>query len=466
MNFSKNKKMIRVLCLIAVLVLMTSLFAGCKKDDPIPESTEGSLDLNISLETEGQTEATEAQTEPVETQPVINEKSATVISQLNIRSAPSTNGSSVIGTLYAGDKVIVERREEVTGIIWAYISAPQTGWICMDFVEMDIPDASSNDNSTPAATDPANQNTGTNNTTNNQTNTSTTSIKGVVTTGLNIRKEASTTSAVVGAYAKGDVVTITETSNGWGKTNKGWIKLQYVNTTGNTTNNSNNSNTNTNTNTNNTTVSGNGNKTVQFKGIVKVNELNIRSTGSTNGTRLGSYNYGARVEFYEKSGNWGRTEKGWICLDYVYQDGTSGTKTATGTVTGNGLNIRSGPGTGYGSVGSLNKGDRVSILEQFTYGKTTWGCTKNGWISMDYVDVDGGNNNNNSGNSNSDSNGYTATVTGNGVNIRSGPGTGYGSVGTLNEGDRITVTAQQTSGGRVWGKISQGWVCLDYVKID
>ena len=453
MNFSNRKKLIKVLSLVAVLILMTTLFAGCKKDEPIPATTEGELNLNINLEPET-TAPAETETQPVETEPVIDEKSATVISQLNVRSAPSTNGSSVIGTLYAGDKVTVERREEVTGIQWAYISAPQTGWICMDFVEMDVPDASNNNTSTPAGNAPATQDPVENN---NQGTT--TSIKGVVTTGLNIRKEASTTSAVVGAYAKGDVVTILETKNGWGKTNKGWVKLDYVNTTGSTTNNS------TNNNNNNTTVSGNGSTSVQLRGIVKVNELNIRSTGNTNGTRVGSYNKGARVEIFEKSGNWGRTEKGWICLDYVYQDGTTGTNTATGTVTGNGLNIRSGPGTGYAAVGSLAKGDRVSILEQFTYGNTTWGCTKNGWISMDFVDVDGGSSANTNTNTGSGTTSQAGTIMGNGVNIRSGPGTNYNTVGSLNKGDKVTITNTQSSGGYVWGKIAQGWVCLDYVDI-
>ncbi|MBO7253527.1 MAG: SH3 domain-containing protein, partial [Oscillospiraceae bacterium] len=218
---------------------------------------------------------------------------------------------------------------------------------------------------------------------------------------------------------------------------------------------------------NNGSVTGNGSTTVQFRGIVRVNELNIRASAGTNGTRVGSYNYGARVEFFEKSGNWGRTEKGWICLDYVYQDGTTGSKTATGTVTGNGLNIRSGPGTGYGTVGSLNKGDRVSILEQFTYNGTTWGCTKNGWISLDFVELDGGNNNTNNNNGDDDEDtSIVATITGNNVNIRSGPGTNYEAVGTLNKGDRVTLITRQTVNGVVWGNIAEGWICMDFAKVN
>ena len=201
---------------------------------------------------------------------------------------------------------------------------------------------------------------------------------------------------------------------------------------------------------------GNGNDTVIAKGIVTASELNIRSTPSTDGERVGALKAGARVEILEKSGNWGRTKDGWISLDYVYQDGTTGKKTAKGIVTGDQLNIRSGPGTGYASVGSLNYGARVTILEQFTYNGTTWGCTKDGWIAMTYVFVDGTKN---------DDSEY-ATVTGDELNIRSGPGTGYNSVGTLDEGDEITVHFILKVGDTSWGNIDKGWVCMDYVELD
>lgn len=449
MNFSRNIKLVKLFSLLAVLILMTALFTGCKKDEnPAPESTEPELNLNLNLSpTESQPTETEPSV-PETTAPVVTEKSATVISQLNIRSAPSTTGSSVIGTLYAGDKVTVERREEVTGIIWAYISEPSTGWICMDFVEMDIPDATNNNTSTPAGQNPT---APTEPEEDDQPGT-TTNIKGVVTAngGLMIRSEASANGEVKGIYEKGQVITITETKNGWGRTNKGWVKLDYVNTTGNT------SNTNNNTNTNDSNVTGNGSTTVLLKGVVKVNELNIRDSASTNGDRVGGYTYGDRVEILEKDGSWGRTKKGWIHLDYVYQDGTSGTKTATGTVSASGLRLRGGPGTGYDVVGSLANGQTVKILEQFTYGGTTWGCTKDGWISMTYVFVDGTKN---------DDSQY-ATITGDELQIRSGPGTGYNSVGSLDEGDEVTVHFILKVGDTSWGNIDKGWVCMDYVDLD
>jgi uncharacterized protein YgiM (DUF1202 family) len=303
---------------------------------------------------------------------------------------------------------------------------------------MDIPSQQplQPDTSTPAGTTPSEEAA--------DTNANTTNIKAVVNAnGLNIRSEASTNGKVQGAYNKGDVVTILETKGEWGRTNKGWIKLEFVNT--NSTSISGNNNTTTN-NTTNSGITGNGSNTVILKGIVKVTDLNIRSEGNTNGTRLGSLTYGDRVEIYEKSDNWGRTKDGWVCLDYIYQDGTTGTKTASGKITANGLNIRSGPGKGYASVGSYNAGDSVTILEQFTYNGTTWGCTNQGWISMDYVTVG------TAGNTTTTTS-QTGTVIGNGLNVRSGPGSNYSKVASITNGTKVTILEDSGNG---WYKIDYG----------
>jgi len=437
MNFSKSVALRKVLSIMLIMTLMVTAFAGCKKNDA-PDASQDSPNPGPSLIEPTPSESTPA---PTETEPVvINENSATVLSQINVRSAPTTE-SIVTGTLFAGDKVEVSRREELGGVVWAYITSPQSGWVVMEYVKMDIePDApAGSDTSTPAG---QNQPT---------TPTDSQNTKGVINaTDLNIREDASKNSKIVGNYRKGDIVTILEVKNGWGKTDKGWILMDYVSTGNSAGSNNNNQDDKPATNT------GNGSTTVQFKGIVTASELNIRSNPSTDGERVGSLKAGARVEIYEKSGNWGRTKDGWISLDYVYQDGTTGKNTAKGIVTGDQLNVRSGPGTAYASVGSLKYGARVTILEQFTYNGTTWGCTKDGWIAMTYVFVDGTKN---------DDSQY-GTVTGDELNIRSGPGTGYNSVGTLNEGDEVVIHFILEVGDTSWGNTDKGWICMDYVDLD
>ena len=445
MNFSQSYNLRKPLSLLLATALTATLLSGCslfkKASDEPADTTPQTPGLSLtdtSAPTETEAPTTEA-TEP------INENTATVTSQINIRSSPSTE-ATIVGTLDAGDKVEISRREEVTGINWAYIISPEAGWIVMDYVEMDIPSQmpTGGDTSTPAGNNAASEPT--------DSGTDTLNVKGVITVNnLNIRSEPD--GNVQGSYNKGDVVTILETKNGWGRTNKGWIKMEYVNTSGTTTETPSNTTDNT---TNNSNSTGNGSTTVQFRGIVTAKQLNIRADASKDSDSLGSYSYGARVEILEKSGDWGRTSKGWISLNYVYQDGTTGSKSAKGIVTVDGLRIRSGPGTNYEAVGSYSSGDRVKVLEQFTYGDTIWGCTDKGWISMSYVYVDG------------TDIGKTVegTVTTDDLNIRSGPGTGYDSVGKLYTDEVIQVLYQLQVGDTTWGCTSKGWVSLKFVELD
>ncbi len=48
------------------------------------------------------------------------------------------------------------------------------------------------------------------------------------------------------------------------------------------------------------------------------------------------------------------------------------------------------------------------------------------------------------------------------LNVRSGPGTSYGLVTSLTEGQVVSVSEVQDVDGVFWGKISQGWICLTY----
>lgn len=67
----------------------------------------------------------------------------------------------------------------------------------------------------------------TDNTTSN-VNTVNYQVKVTANGGLNIRTGASTSYSRVGGYAKGSIVTILAESNGFGKTNLGWISLAYT----------------------------------------------------------------------------------------------------------------------------------------------------------------------------------------------------------------------------------------------
>lgn len=123
-------------------------------------------------------------------------------------------------------------------------------------------------------------------------------------------------------------------------------------------------------------------------GTVSSDQLNIRTAPGTNFAKVGAYRGGDRVGIIETNSGWGRTAKGWIYLEYVYMDGQVGRNPMIGTVTAAQLNIRSGPGTDYPIRSSYAKGTRLIVLEQVYVKDSLWGCTRQGWVSMSYVQPD------------------------------------------------------------------------------
>lgn len=430
MNYSFTK---RTLTIALVLVMIMTLFTGCfgsAEPDPTDESQNNVPPGLVEVK------PTDESTEPTETEPEIQGNTATVIGDLvNVRSSPSTTTGNTVGHLEKGTVVRIIRTEHTLGTDWALT---ESGWVAAEYLDFNYePDF--NDTSTPEATQPEDTNSGV---------APDGSIKGVITaTQLYIRDAASADGKVVGSYKKSDVVTITETKDGWGKTNKGWISMEYVSTTGGTDTKDESSG-----NEQNTTGETQG-TAANIKGIVNTAELNIRKEPDAASDRVGGYTYGARVTITETKNGWGKTDKGWISLTYVYQDGTNGTNTAKGIVSGDQVNVRSGPGTEYDKVGTMTYGERVNILEQFKYGNTTWACTKDGWVCLDYVYIDG----------QAGEGSGAGKVTGNNVNLRSGPGTAYASNGTVSTDDTVKILAQFTINGVKWGCTEQGWICMDYV---
>ena len=125
------------------------------------------------------------------------------------------------------------------------------------------------------------------------------------------------------------------------------------------------------------------------------------------------------------------------------------------------LRVRSGPGTSYSVTDYLGPDTRVEILEVTTVGATKWGKIESGWVSMDYIILDKP-----TEEEKPVENKWTGKVTATELYIRNGPGLTYSIVSYLTQGATVTITERQMNGNMEWGKIANGWICLDYVKLD
>ena len=100
-------------------------------------------------------------------------------------------------------------------------------------------------------------------------------------------------------------------------------------------------------------------------------------------------------------------------------------------------------------------GDTVEILEIFKIGDKSWGCTKNGWICMDYVVAS---------DSASDAGAVEKTVTASCLRIRSDAGLDKSIVGHLYRGDTVKVFESKEADSMIWWRMDSGWISGDYLQ--
>ncbi|PVE79278.1 hypothetical protein DC421_25520 [Priestia megaterium] len=199
--------------------------------------------------------------------------------------------------------------------------------------------------------------------------------------------------------------------------------------------------------------------TVTYK--VTASKLNVRSGAGTNYGIIGSVVKDQTLSVVSKSGSWykinynGRT--GYVSSDYVQASGitTPPAESTTYTVTASTLNVRSGAGTSYAAIGSVTKGQKLSVVSKSgSWYKINY-SGRTGYVSSDYVQASG---------TTPPAESTTYTVTASTLNVRSGAGTSYASIGSVTKGQKLSVVSKSGS----WYKINYngrtGYVSSDYVQ--
>lgn len=385
-------------------------------------------------------------------------------SDVNVRSGPGTNYTKV-GKAQKGQELTITNVRQGGQYLWGQFS---DGWICLDYTDYELAMVESAEDANVV-----------------------TAVGVVIKTDkLNIRSRPTTSSDKVGTYAGGETIYITLQqkvgSSTWGKTDKGWVSLYYVQVTpvedgeipDQTPNPTQPPAEPDPTEPEATEPPAEQKPSVIDTGVVvDCTKLNVRKAAGTSNVRVGQLAVGTKVEILEKTtvnGTvWGRISQGWISLDYVKLDsvgtgkpentgpakpetGGSNATVKTGVITGTSeLRVRSAPGVNNKQVGTMKKGQKVVILETAKVGNATWGRTEKGWIHMYYVRLDG---------AEVPSGTIVRTVTATSLRIRSGAGTSNAAVGSYTKGTQVVITEQTLVNGRPWGKTDKGWISLDYVK--
>lgn len=125
-------------------------------------------------------------------------------------------------------------------------------------------------------------------------------------------------------------------------------------------------------------------------GTVQVSsgQLNVRQSPSSASVKLTALGKGSYVTLLSRQGDWWQVEYakgkiGFCHRDYISVQGGSAVQVATQS---GALNVRSGPGTNYGKVAQLWKGENVVVLSDSAgWSRILFHGTKTGYVSSQYL---------------------------------------------------------------------------------
>ena len=196
----------------------------------------------------------------------------------------------------------------------------------------------------------------------------------VIGTGVRMRSQPNTNSSVLGYYSNGVTMTVLGSVDGWykasynGKT--GYVSASYMR------------------------ISPDNVYSAAKNGSVNGSAVRMRMGPSTDFAVIGSYNKGTEVKisgeyagWYEVSvsGKYGYIKKDYVKVGSAAVSEPEKTMDSVGTITGNSVRMRSGPGTSYSVIGYYNKGIQVNVTGQTgSWYAVTYKGLK-GYISADYV---------------------------------------------------------------------------------
>jgi len=125
-------------------------------------------------------------------------------------------------------------------------------------------------------------------------------------------------------------------------------------------------------------------------GTVTADTLNVRESASTTAPVVTQISKYGQVVVIDSTDGWYKVSfgdtVGWVSADYLSVSGG----TPTGTITGNSVNVRTGPGKGYDVVMEVVSGEKVNILGNDSgWYKVEFSTGVVGWVNGDYLSTGG-----------------------------------------------------------------------------
>ncbi len=394
-----------------------------------------------------------------------------VSSSLNVRNEASTS-SKVIGSLSGNSKVTIVGEE---GAFYKIEYKGSQGYVAKEYIK----DVTESNNSNQGTQTPEKPST--------PESTEKTGIVNV-SSSLNVREGASTSSKVIGSLSGNTKVTIVGEDGAFYKIeykgSHGYVAKEYVKDV----TESNNSNQGTQTPEKPSTP-----ESTEKTGIVNVSSsLNVREGASTSSKVIGSLSGNTKVTIVGEEGAFYKIEykgsHGYVAKEYI-KDVTESNNSNQGTQTpekpstpestektgivnvSSSLNVREGASTSSKVIGSLSGNTKVTIVgEEGEFYKIEYKGS-HGYVAKEYIKDVTESNNSNQGTQTPEKPSTPENTERTGVvnvssslNVREGASTSSKVIGSLSGNTKVTIVGEEGAFYKIEYKGSHGYVAKEYIK--
>ena len=390
-----------------------------------------------------------------------------VSSSLNVRSSASTS-SKVIGSLSGNTKVTIVGEE---GAFYKIEYKGSHGYVAKEYVK-DVTESNNSNQGTQTPEKPSTPET-----------TKKTGIVNV-SSSLNVREGASTSSKVIGSLSGNTKVTIVGEEGAFYKIeykgSHGYVAKEYIKDV----TESNNSNQGTQTPEKPSTP-----ESTEKTGIVNVSSsLNVRSSASTSSKVIGSLSGNTKVTIVGEEGAFYKIEykgsHGYVAKEYV-KDVTESNNSNQGTQTpekpstpestektgivnvSSSLNVREGASTSSKVIGSLSGNSKVTIVgEEGAFYKIEYKGS-HGYVAKEYIkDIKDEVVTEPEKPSNPENSNKTGVVTASkGLNVRKEANTSSQIIGILNSGESVEIIGEENGFYKITYKGQEAYASKNYINI-
>ncbi|MGM2416336.1 SH3 domain-containing protein [Bacillus cereus group sp. BceL062] len=386
------------------------------------------------------------------------EEGIVTATRLNVRNSPAL-GSSMIGYVQKNEKVTVLGKANG----WAKIEYKgKEGYVSLEFLKfgdaIQTPDTSGQKQLQPTIKNGA-QEVGT-----------------INATSLRVRSAANTSSSVLGNLKNGEKVTVLGKANGWAKISyqgkEGYVSLEFVKIDGNTEEIKKPEQP----KTSDATIK-NGTQEV---GTINATSLRVRSAANTSSSVLGNLKNGEKVTVLGKANGWAKInyqgKEGYVSLEFVKLEAgkqeekpaeniTNGTQ-EVGTINATSLRVRSAANTSCSVLGNLKNGEKVTVLGKANgWAKINY-QGKEGYVSLEFVKLEAGKQEEKPAENITNGTQEVGTINATSLRVRSAANTSSTILGTLKNGEKVTVLGKANGWAKINYQGKEGYVSLEFVKLE